>query len=98
LFQNASAAAGATSDDVYYATVFDVVVANAHQGRGVGRMVLQGLLDKLPFDRIFLTSVFGKEGFYEKFGFLSQNNAMGLYDGPALTSAVQRGVLTAGVG
>lgn len=92
------AAARATSDGVYYATVFDVVVANEHQCRGVGRMLLQGLLEKLPFDRIFLTSVFGKEGFYEKFGFLSQNNAMGLYNGPALTSAVQRGVLTANVG
>ena len=89
------AAARATSDGVYYATVFDVVVAPEHQGHGVGRMLLEGLLAKLPFERIFLTSVFGKEDFYAKFGFLPQTNAMGLYEGPALTSAVQRGILRA---
>ncbi|MEP4379437.1 MAG: GNAT family N-acetyltransferase [Alphaproteobacteria bacterium] len=89
------AAARATSDGVYYATVFDVVVATQHQGRGVGRLLMEGLLAKLPFERIFLTSVFGKEDFYAKFGFLAQTNAMGLYEGPALTSAVQRGILQA---
>jgi len=89
------AAARATSDGVYYATVFDVVVVPAHQGCGVGRMLVEGLLAKLPFERIFLTSVFGKEDFYAKFGFLRQTNAMGLYEGPALTSAVQRGILQA---
>ena len=88
------AAARATSDGVYYATVFDVVVAGEHQGRGVGRMLVEGLA-KLPFERIFLTSVFGKEDFYAKFGFLRQTNAMGLYEGSALTSAVQRGILQA---
>ena len=88
-------AARATSDGVYYATVFDVVVAKDHQGNGAGRLLMEGLLAKLPFERIFLTSVFGKEAFYEKFGFLRQTNAMGLYAGPALTSAVQRGILQA---
>ena len=56
---------------------------------------MEGLLAKLPFERIFLKSVFGKEPLYEKFGFLQQSNAMGLYEGPALTSAVQRGILQA---
>jgi len=88
-------AARATSDGVYYATVFDVVVAKGHQGNGAGRLLMEGLLAKLPFERIFLTSVFGKEAFYEKFSFLRQTNAMGLYEGPALTSAVQRGILQA---
>lgn len=54
---------------------------------------MEELLAKLPFERIFLTSVFGKEAFFEKFGFFRQTNAMGLYEGPALTSAVQRGIL-----
>ena len=89
------AAARAMSDRVYYATVFDVVVATEHQKCGVGRLLMEGLLAKLPFKRVFLTSVFGKEDFYAKFGFLRQTNAMGLYEGPALTSAVQRGILQA---
>jgi GNAT superfamily N-acetyltransferase len=89
------AAARATSDGVYYATVFGVVVAREHQGGGVGRLLVEGLLEKLSFERIFLTSVFGKEDFYTKFGFLRQTNAMGLYEGTALTNAVQRGILQA---
>ena len=89
------AAARATSDGVYYATVFDVVVAPDYQGCGVGRMLMESLLARLPFERVFLTSVFGKEDFYAKFGFLRQTNAMGLYEGSALTSAVQRGILQA---
>ena len=91
----AVAAARAMSDGVYYATVFDVVVATEHQKCGVGRLLMEGLLAKPPFKRVFLTSVFGKEDFYAKFGFLRQTNAMGLYEGPALTSAVQRGILQA---
>lgn len=86
-------AARATSDGVFYASVFDVVVAPDHQGNGVGRMIMERLLERLPFERIFLTSVFGKEPFYEKFEFLEQTNGMGRYTGNALTSALQRGVL-----
>ena len=86
-------AARATSDGVFYASVFDVVIAPDHQGNGAGRMIMERLLERLPFERIFLTTVFGKESFYEKFDFLEQTNGMGRYSGHALTSARQRGVL-----
>jgi ribosomal protein S18 acetylase RimI-like enzyme len=86
-------AARAVSDGVFYATVFDVCIDPAHQGEGAGRLLMEGLLAKLPFERIFLTSVPDKKGFYGKLGFLTQTNAMGLYSGPALDSALQRGVL-----
>lgn len=86
--------ARALSDGVYYASIFDVVVAPEHQGCGVGRLMIDALLIKLPVERVFLTSVFGKEGFYEKFGFLRQTNAMGLYGEPARSDAIARGVLT----
>ncbi len=84
----------ATSDGVFYASVFDAVVAPEHQGRGVGRRMLETLLAGLPVERVFLTSVFGKEGFYEKLGFLRQTNAMGLYGEPARGDAIARGVLS----
>lgn len=83
----------ATSDGVFYASVFDVVVAPDHQGHGVGRLIMEHLLAKLPFVRVFLTSVFGKKPFYEKFDFLEQTNGMGRYTGNALTNALRRGVL-----
>lgn len=87
-------AARATSDGVYYATVFDVVVAREHQGAGIGRQLMAALLAELPFEKVFLTSVFGKEGFYRKFGFLKQNNAMGRYAPGERAQAVARGVLS----
>ena len=92
---NLVGAARALSDGAYYASIFDVVVAPEHQGCGVGRRMVGALLAKLPVERVFLTSVFGKEGFYERFGFLSQTNAMGRYVEPARGHALASGVLTA---
>ena len=86
-------AARATSDGVFYATIVDVAVDPGFQGAGIGRKMMQALLRRLPFPKVFLTSVPGKEGFYEKLGFLHQTNAMGLYAGPARAEAVARGVL-----
>ena len=87
-------AARATSDGVFYASIFDVVVSPEHQGKGVGRLMVSALIARLPVDKIFLSSVFGKEAFYAKLGFLAHNNAMGLYREPARSEAIGRGVLT----
>jgi ribosomal protein S18 acetylase RimI-like enzyme len=87
------AAARATSDGVFYATVFDVVVAPDEQSQGVGRALMQALLAKLPFERVFLKSVPDRKGFYRKLGFLDQTNAMGLYADGARERALQWGVL-----
>ena len=88
-------AARALSDGMFYASIFDVVVAPEHQGCGVGRQMVQALLAKVPVERVFLTSVFGTEGFYQRFGFLRQTNAMGRYAEPARGQALAAGVLTA---
>ena len=89
------AAARALSDGVYCATVVDVAVHPDHQRLGIGTGMMAALLSRLPFDKIYLTAVQGKEGFYEKFGFQRQNGAMGLYSGDALRSALDSGVLSA---
>ena len=85
--------ARAVSDGVYYATIYDVVVDPDWQGQGVGRALVQDLIGRLPVEKIFLTSVPGKEGFYAKLGFLRQTNAMGWYAAPARAEAIARGVL-----
>ena len=87
--------ARAMSDGVYYATVLDVCVHPDHQGRGIGRLVVGKLLERLPSHKVFLTSVPGKEGFYKKLGFLRQTNAMGLYEAEGRQAALARGVLVA---
>lgn len=85
-------AARATSDEVYYATIFDVVVAIEYQGMGVGRALMGALLENLPFDKIFLTAPPDKQGFYRRFGFYKHNNAMGRYADPE--QAFEYGVLS----
>jgi len=62
-------AARATSDGVYYATVMDVAVDPGFQGAGIGRKMMRELLRRLPVQKVYLTAVPGKEGFYEKLGF-----------------------------
>lgn len=86
-------AARATSDGVFYATVLDVAVDPGFQGAGIGRRMMRELLRRLPVQKVYLTTVPGKEGFYEKLGFLQQTNAMGLFPLAAKEEAVQLGVL-----
>ena len=85
--------ARAVSDGVLYATIYDVVVDPACQGKGVGRKLVQNLIDRLPVERIFLTSVPDKQGFYAKLGFLRQTNAMAWYASEARSNALARGIL-----
>jgi len=86
-------AARATSDGVFYATVLDVAVEPGFQGAGIGRKMMHELLRRLPVQKVYLTTVPGKEGFYEKLGFLHQTNAMGLFPLSARDEALEIGVL-----
>jgi aralkylamine N-acetyltransferase len=72
----------AVSDGVYYATIFDVVVLPDYQRKGIGTALMKALLKKMTFEKIFLTSVPGKEPFYRKLGFYKHHTAMALYATP----------------
>ena len=86
-------AARATSDGVFYATILDVAVDRGFQGAGVGRRMMEEMLRRLAQLKVYLTTVPGKEGFYEKLGFLHQTNAMGHFAGAARREAIALGVL-----
>jgi len=88
-------AARAMSDGVYYATILDVAVDPGFQGAGIGRKMMTELMRRLPVRKVYLTTVPGKEGFYEKLGFLPQTNAMGLFPLRDRDEAVEPGVLAA---
>ena len=88
-------AARATSDGVYYATILDVAVDSGFQGAGIGRKMMTELLRRLKVQKVYLTTVPGKEGFYEKLGFLPQTNAMGLFPVHAREEALELGLLVA---
>ena len=60
-------------DGSYY-TVYDVVVRKTYQGKGVGKILMNEIVNwykSIEDDDtyLYLGASFGKEGFYEKFGF-----------------------------
>jgi ribosomal protein S18 acetylase RimI-like enzyme len=65
----------ATSDGVFRAVLWDVVVAEEHQGRGLGRRIVQALLASPPVaasERVYLMTT-NSSGFYERLGFSGQH-------------------------
>lgn len=61
----------ATSDGVFRAVLWDVVVAGDHQGRGLGRRIVEALLEEPALqgvERIYLMTT-NSTGFYQQLGF-----------------------------
>ncbi len=61
----------ATSDGVFRAVLWDVVVAGQHQGRGLGRRIVEALLQEPAVhgvERTYLMTT-NSAGFYEQLGF-----------------------------
>lgn len=66
--------ARATGDKVFNATIWDVVVRPSHQRLGIGLLVMNELLRELDTYQIPLVTLYadpGTDGFYKKFGFLT---------------------------
>jgi GNAT superfamily N-acetyltransferase len=62
----------ATSDGVFRAVLWDVVVAAEHQGQGLGRRIVEALLQAPPLqgvERTYLMTT-NSTGFYEQLGFI----------------------------
>lgn len=71
---------GRVVGDSCYFTIYDVVVKQKFQGKGIGSMVLTEIVNwyksiKDDDTFLYLGASKGKEGFYEKFGFKSRPNA-----------------------
>ena len=65
----------ATSDKIYRAVLWDIVVANDLQGLGLGRIVLKALLEAPEIknvERVYLMSTNSCE-FYQQMGFVELN-------------------------
>lgn len=73
--------------------ICDVAVMPSHQGTGLGKQIVQRLVDLSSGHRkIILYSVPGKEPFYRKFGFQRMKTAMAIFDDQQ--AAARRGYLT----
>ncbi len=66
----------ALSDGEYQSAIYDVVVLPEYQGRGVGRMIMEALLKRLPDGPVLIYVVPGREAFYRKLGFDDLNTGM----------------------
>ena len=62
------------SDRTYRATIWDVIVAPSHQGRGIGRKLVRAALDHPDLRSVtsFLLLTKDKHRFYEQLGFASE--------------------------
>ena len=75
------AAGRAVADGVDCSYICDVVVHPSHQGRGLGREIIERLVAASRGHRkIILYSVPGKEQFYRRFGFRRMRTAMAIFD------------------
>jgi GNAT superfamily N-acetyltransferase len=68
--------ARAISDGVKEAAVFDVAVLPQYQGLGIGKKIMDVLLDLLKGQSVLLFANIGKEGFYRKLGFSGMKTGM----------------------
>jgi ribosomal protein S18 acetylase RimI-like enzyme len=66
----------AISDGAYQAALYDCAVVESHQGRGLGRTIVQEILSKLADCNVILYASPGKEAFYEKLGFRKMKTGM----------------------
>jgi GNAT superfamily N-acetyltransferase len=66
------------TDGIYRATLWDVVVDAAYQGRGVGEGLMGVILAHPVLSRVekFWLNTRDKQTFYERFGFVSSSQGM----------------------
>jgi GNAT superfamily N-acetyltransferase len=66
----------AISDGVYQAAVYDVAVVPEFQGKGIGSIIMENILNKLSHCNIILYASPGKEKFYETLHFRKMKTGM----------------------
>lgn len=73
----------ALSDGVYQAAVYDLCLLPEYQGKGLGTLMLQDIMDRCGAEHIILYAVPGKEDFYRRLGFSRMLTAMSHKADPA---------------
>jgi GNAT superfamily N-acetyltransferase len=72
----------AISDGEYQGAIYDVAVLPEAQGKGIGRIIIQTIKEKLPTCNLILYATPGMEGFYKKLGFGLMTTGMAVFTNP----------------
>lgn len=70
------------ADGAYQGAIYDVAVSSDYRGAGLGRRILEHLLDGTEQMNILLYATPGRETFYEKFGFRRTKTGMARFVNP----------------
>jgi ribosomal protein S18 acetylase RimI-like enzyme len=73
-------ASRAITDGEYHALIYDVAVLPEYQRHGIGRRMMQELLDRLPVWRVMLVADEDVQGFYRGLGFENYPDVMAKLD------------------
>lgn len=66
----------AISDGEYQAALYDIAVSLDYQGLGIGKIILQNIINHIPNCNFILYASPGKEKFYEREGFKKMKTGM----------------------
>lgn len=66
----------AISDGAYQAAIYDCAVLPEYQGKKIGSIIIENILQKLESCNVILYAAPGKEGFYQKHGFSIMKTGM----------------------
>jgi len=69
----------AISDGEYQAAIYEVAVLPNYQGKGIGRIIVQAIVERTPNCNFILYASPGKEKFYEKENFKRMKTGMALF-------------------
>ncbi|MBK0010325.1 MULTISPECIES: GNAT family N-acetyltransferase [Priestia] len=76
----------AMSDGVFNAAIYDVVIEDTYQHKGIGQQIIGDLLAQLKdISCVHLVATTGNEEFYRKVGFSKMKTGMARYLNSALT-------------
>ncbi|MDR1087709.1 MAG: GNAT family N-acetyltransferase [Coriobacteriales bacterium] len=72
----------ALSDGAYEAALYDVAVVEELRGQGLGRFIVETILEDLAGQNVIFFTAVGKEAFYEKLGCHRMNTGMARFARP----------------
>lgn len=67
------------SDGVYQSAIYDVAVLPSYQGCGIGKIIINNILESIPKGNVILYASPGKEEFYKKMNFKKMKTGMAYF-------------------